>query len=76
MTRRQRVEGTHGRVLYLDPFSGIAGDMFLGLLLDLGIEESALMAELERLGVRFDLAVSQVNKNGIAAISTRVSLPT
>ncbi len=70
------MEGTHGRVLYLDPFSGIAGDMFLGLLLDLGIEESALVAELERLGVRFDLAVSQVNKNGIAAISTRVSLPT
>ena len=24
------MEGTSGRVLYLDPFSGIAGDMFLG----------------------------------------------
>ena len=69
------MEGTHGRVLYLDPFSGIAGDMFLGLLLDLGVDEDALVAELERLGVRFDLSVSQVNKNGIAAISTKVSLP-
>lgn len=69
------MEATQGRVLYLDPFSGIAGDMFLGLLLDLGVDENALVAELERLGLRFDLAVSEVNKNGIAAISTRVSLP-
>jgi len=69
------VENTQGRVLYLDPFSGIAGDMFLGLLLDLGVDENALVAELERLEVRFDLSVSQVNKNGIAAISTKVALP-
>jgi uncharacterized protein (TIGR00299 family) protein len=69
------VEGAHGRVLYLDPFSGIAGDMFLGLLLDLGVDDNALVAELERLGMRFDLSVSQVNKNGIAAISTKVTLP-
>ncbi len=70
------MEGIHGRVLYLDPFSGIAGDMFLGLLLDLGVDDNALVAELERLGVRFDLSVSEVNKNGIAAISTRVTVPT
>ena len=69
------MEGTHGRVLYLDPFSGIAGDMFLGLLLDLGVDDNALVAELERLGMRFDLSVSQVNKKGIAAISTKVTLP-
>ncbi len=69
------MDGTHGRVLYLDPFSGIAGDMFLGLLLDLGVDDNALVAELERLGVRFDLAISHVNKNGIGALSTSVSLP-
>jgi pyridinium-3,5-bisthiocarboxylic acid mononucleotide nickel chelatase len=69
------VDGTHGRVLYLDPFSGIAGDMFLGLLLDLGVDENELVAELERLGLRFDLSVSQVSKNGIAAIHTKVTLP-
>ena len=70
------MDGTLGRVLYLDPFSGIAGDMFLGLLLDLGVDEDALVAELERLGVRFDLSVSQVSKNGIAALHTKVTLPT
>jgi len=69
------VEGMHGRVLYLDPFSGIAGDMFLGLLFDLGVDEEAMVAELERLGLRFDLAVSQVEKNGIAAIHTHVAVP-
>ncbi len=70
-----QVEGTGGRVLYLDPFSGIAGDMFLGLLLDLGVDEQKLVAAFEQLGVRFDFAVSHVNKAGIAAISTSVTLP-
>jgi uncharacterized protein (TIGR00299 family) protein len=69
------VEGATGRVLYLDPFAGIAGDMFLGLLLDLGVEDVKLAEEFERLGVRFDFAVTPVNKNGIDAIHTRVSVP-
>ncbi len=65
-----------GRTLYLDPFSGIAGDMFLGLLMDLGADEDSLVKEFERLGVRFDLAVSRVNKNGVSAVSTKVTLAT
>jgi len=65
-----------GRTLYLDPFSGIAGDMFLGLLMDLGVDEDSLVEEFERLGVRFDLAVSRVNKNGVSAVSTKVTLAT
>ena len=69
------MDGATGRVLYLDPFAGIAGDMFLGLLLDLGVEDEKLVDEFERLGVRFDLAVTPVNKNGIAAIHTRVTVP-
>jgi len=75
VARRHSVEGAHGRVLYLDPFSGIAGDMFLGLLFDLGVEEESLVAEFEKLGLRFDLAVSQVDKNGIAAIHTHIAVP-
>lgn len=69
------MEGMSGRVLYLDPFSGIAGDMFLGLLLDLGVDEQKLVEAFEQLDVRFDFAVSRVNKSGIAAVSTSVTLP-
>ncbi|MFW6056653.1 MAG: nickel pincer cofactor biosynthesis protein LarC [Chloroflexota bacterium] len=61
--------------MYLDPFAGIAGDMFLGLLLDLGVEDEKLANAFERLGIRFDFAVTPVSKNGIAAIHTRVSIP-
>jgi uncharacterized protein (TIGR00299 family) protein len=36
-------------ILYLDTFSGISGDMMLGLLVDLGVEQSAIERELARL---------------------------
>jgi len=69
------VDGATGRILYLDPFAGIAGDMFLGLLLDLGVEDEKLVKEFQHLGVRFDLIVKPVNKNGIAAVHTHVRVP-
>ncbi len=37
------------RILYLDAFSGISGDMFLGLALDLGLDLAQLKNELSRL---------------------------
>jgi hypothetical protein len=37
--------------LYLDTFSGVSGDMFLGLLVDLGVEPAAIKAQLQKLPV-------------------------
>ena len=37
------------QLLYLDTFSGISGDMFLGLLVDLGVNIDAIRAQLENL---------------------------
>ncbi len=46
------------KTLFLDTFSGISGDMFLGLLLDLGVSLADLEAELKKLpidGYRLEL---------------------
>jgi pyridinium-3,5-bisthiocarboxylic acid mononucleotide nickel chelatase len=37
------------KTLYLDLFSGISGDMFLGALIDVGLDYSHLTAELQKL---------------------------
>ncbi len=60
-------------LLYLDTFSGISGDMFLGLLLDLGVEPAALEAEIGRIPVEgWRLEARREERTGIAG--TRVEV--
>lgn len=53
--------------LYLDTFSGISGDMFLGLLFDLGINPDALHKELAKLDLNgYEIEVRTEKRCGVA----------
>ena len=60
------------RIAYLDCFSGISGDMFLGALVDAGVPEELLEKTVEALGVGARLEVSRVNRSGISAVKVDV----
>jgi uncharacterized protein (TIGR00299 family) protein len=60
------------RVMYLDCFSGAAGDMMLGAFLDAGLPQEALRRALGSLGVGHTLVVRTVLRAGLTA--THVSV--
>lgn len=62
------------RVLFLEPFSGISGDMLLGALVDLGVEIGVLEKQIEALGLgdRVQLRVTRTERGGIAATKVDV----
>ena len=64
------------RVLYYDCFSGISGDMNLGALLDLGVEEAYLKQELSKLSLdhAFKLEIQKASKKGISGTRVDVKL--
>ncbi len=55
------------RIAYLECFSGISGDMFLGALLDAGVPPELLTRTVEALGVDARLEISRVDRSGISA---------
>ncbi|OZB98748.1 hypothetical protein CJP46_06310 [Paenibacillus sp. XY044] len=64
------------KTLYLDCFSGISGDMFIGALLDAGGDAQQMQKELQKLNIdeEYTLQWSKVNKNGITATKFDVHL--
>ena len=63
------------KTLYLDIFSGISGDMFLGAMIDLGVDETALEAELAKLNLDgYQLHVGRKTKSNIEGVKFDVHL--
>ncbi|MCZ8513778.1 LarC family nickel insertion protein [Paenibacillus filicis] len=61
------------KILYLDCFSGISGDMTLGALVDAGADRDYIEEELAKLGIEpFTLEWKQVNKRGISSLKLDV----
>ena len=63
------------KALYLDIFSGIAGDMFIGALIDLGVDAAKLERELKKLKLDgYHLHVLRGEKSAIAGVKFDVHL--
>ena len=62
--------------LHIDPFSGIAGDMFLGALVDLGVDLNAVREALRALPVErpYEVTTDRVQRHGIGAVDLKVKL--
>jgi hypothetical protein len=61
------------KTLFLDPFSGISGDMFLGLLVDLGVSLADIEKELRKLPVSgYRLELRREKRQAIAAAKVTV----
>jgi len=57
------------KTLYLDLFSGISGDMFVGALIDLGVDPGKLERALKKLKLDgWHLHILQKHKSGIAGV--------
>src|SRR5580704_3426751 len=60
------------RIAYLECFSGISGDMFLGALVDAGVPPRVLEEAVEALGVGARLKISRVIRSGVSAAKVDV----
>jgi pyridinium-3,5-bisthiocarboxylic acid mononucleotide nickel chelatase len=64
------------RTLYFDCFAGASGNMILGALVALGVDETELIGQIKRLDVSgFDLEIKTVDRSGISATHVEVKVP-
>ncbi len=60
-------------VIYIEPFSGISGDMLLGALLDLGVELTELKTQLSLLPLSgYEISQNRCQREGIQAAKFNV----
>ena len=64
------------KTLYFDCFAGASGDMILGALVALGVDENELVAEISKLNISdFKITFDRVDRSGISAIKANVGVP-
>ena len=64
------------KTLYFDCFAGASGDMILGALVALGIDENELLVEISKLNISdFKITFDRVDRSGISAIKANVEVP-
>lgn len=62
------------RIGYLDVFCGLSGDMFLGALVDAGVDLQALVHELHKLPLEgWEVTAREVRKSGLRATKVDVA---
>lgn len=63
------------RILYFDCFAGISGDMSIGALVDLGLEPSDVIKEIQKLGVKgYEIEMKKTSRYAISGIDVKVTL--
>lgn len=61
------------KILYYDCFSGISGDMNLGAMIDIGVEKTYLLNELDKLNLKgWELIVGKDQRHGITGTKVTV----
>src|SRR5580704_1287592 len=60
------------RIAYLDCFAGISGDMFLGALVDAGVDPKILHEAVAALNLNATLKIEKVDRSGISATKIHV----
>jgi pyridinium-3,5-bisthiocarboxylic acid mononucleotide nickel chelatase len=60
------------RIAYLDCFAGISGDMFLGALIDAGVDPAILHQAAAALNLNATLKIEKVDRSGISATKVHV----
>lgn len=72
-TRKDKSNNSfHMRIAYLECFSGVSGDMFLGALIDAGVPPRLLQDAVAALNVGARLEISRVVRSGISATKVDV----
>jgi uncharacterized protein (TIGR00299 family) protein len=64
------------KTLYFDCFAGASGNMILGGLVGLGVDERELIGQIKLLNIPdFEIEFTTVNKSGISAVHANVKVP-